>query len=315
MVSRYRQKQSEIFRKHTFLSGCATFPVSGWAHLSLFQLRRAECFWLLGTFLWLSLAKVPNVSFMGLASVFGGLPSAPSHWYYGRFVNQAYFPSISEPASHFHKRDFVVVPHSETHLTGSKWVKPLWTTHEHKGSLAVDYLMLALLPSRTFCTSQLPSSRGGQESVSTPHRRCVLSRPPASGGCGAAWGGGSGSGGICDLAGRPSGAGRPDPSPRRGSPHPPQLTRGHCCTGGFHYLPVGSWCCNLENEQNKQLRASRHRERWLKISRARGDVPIFVLHACKRLQAASRRQSGLFLKRSSVSCFSSAPPHPPTITQ
>lgn len=48
--------------KHTFLLGCATSPFSRWAHFSLFQLRRAERFWLLATFLWLSSTKVRDVS-------------------------------------------------------------------------------------------------------------------------------------------------------------------------------------------------------------------------------------------------------------
>lgn len=30
-------------------------------------------------------------------------------WYYGRFINQTYFPSISQPALHLHKCDSVVV--------------------------------------------------------------------------------------------------------------------------------------------------------------------------------------------------------------
>lgn len=108
------------------------------------------------------------------------------------------------------------------------------------------------------CISQIPSSHRGEGTVSTPHPQCELSRPPVGGGCDGAWGGVSGSGGTCYLVGLRSGAGRPGPSPRRGSPHPPPLTRGHCCTEGFHCPPVGSWCCSLErNTTNKSLRTSR----------------------------------------------------------
>lgn len=306
------KKQSEIFQKHAFLSRCATFPVSGWARFSLFQLRRAACFWLLGTFLWLSLTKVPNVSFIGLVSLFGGLPSAPSHWYYGSFINQAYFPSIPEPACTFANMILLWLLILK-HTNGSKWVKPLWTKHKHQGSPAGDYLMLALLPSRTFCTSQIPSSHGGQGSVSTPHRRCVLSQPPAGGGCGAAWGGGSGSGGTCDLAGQQSGVGRPDPSPRRGFPRPPQPTRGRCCMGGSHYPPVGSWCCNLENEQNKQLRASRRRPRWLPISRAREMFLALCYAGAEVCRLPADVKVAYFWRDLFLALFPPSPP--PTITR
>lgn len=70
------KKQREIFIAHVSLP-CATLPASSSARFSLFQLRRAGCFWLLRTFLWLSVTKVPNVSFIGFVSMFGGLPSAP----------------------------------------------------------------------------------------------------------------------------------------------------------------------------------------------------------------------------------------------
>lgn len=56
-----------------------------------------------------------------------------------------------------------------------------------------------------------PSSRllrGDEETVSTPHRQCVLSRLPGGGGCDAAWGDAGGSGGTCDSGGRQSAGGR-----------------------------------------------------------------------------------------------------------
>lgn len=135
-------------------------------------------------------------------------------------------------------------------LTGRKWVKPLWTQPYHQGFLAVDF-MLALFPSRMFCVSLIPSSYRGEGIVSILHPRCALSRPPVSGGCDGAWGGVSGSGGTCCSVGLRSEVGCPGPSPHRGSPHRPPLTRGHCCMGGFHCLPVGSSYCSLESEQNK----------------------------------------------------------------
>lgn len=46
------EEQSDVWRAHAS-SGCDTFPVSG-GDFSLFQLRRAQGFWLRRTFLWLS---------------------------------------------------------------------------------------------------------------------------------------------------------------------------------------------------------------------------------------------------------------------
>lgn len=115
--------------------------------------------------------------------------------------------------------------------------------------------MLALSPSRTFHISQISSSDGGEE-VSILRRQCVRSRPPAGGGCDAAWGGEGGSGGTCDLEGQQSEVGCPTPSLHRGFPRPPRPTRGRWCTEGFRCLPVGSWCCNLEDEHNKQAAES-----------------------------------------------------------
>lgn len=140
-------------------------------------------------------------------------------------------------------------------LTGRKRVKSLQSEPWHKGFLAVDFI-LALFPSRMFCISQMASSHRGEGAVSIPHPRCGLSPPPVSGGCDGAWGGVSGSGGTCCLAGLRSEVGCPGPSPHRGSPHRPLPTMGHCCTEGFHCLPVGSWYCSLENEQNTQAAES-----------------------------------------------------------
>lgn len=48
-------------------------------------------------------------------------------------------------------------------------------------SLAVGFKLVLFL-SRTFCSSQILSWRGGEEIVSILHQQCVLSRPPVSGG-------------------------------------------------------------------------------------------------------------------------------------
>lgn len=239
------RKQSEVFPKHTFPSGCATSPSLRLGTLLSLPVKESRVF--------LAPWNIP------LAQLYEGSQCFiyRSRLYVWRFacsiplvlwqVRESGFLPLRFGTSLALSRTWLCRGFSFWNaLTGSKRVKPLWTKHKHKGSLAVEYLMLALLPSRTFCTSPIPSSHGGQESVSTPRRQCVLSRRPASGGCGAAWGGGNGSGGICDSVGQQSGAGHPDPSPRHGFPHPPRLTRGHCCTGGFHYLPAGSWCCNRD---------------------------------------------------------------------
>ena len=171
-----------------------------------------------------------------------------------------------------------------------------------KARIQMD-LTLALLPSRTFCSSQIRPPHGG-EGASIPRRPCVPSRPPAGGGCGAASGGAGGTGGTCGSGGRRSGAGCPAPSPRRGSPRPPRPTRGHWCTEGFHCLPVGSWCCSLENEHNTQAAESSQRQRGAVTAHFRGpwEAPAFGLVSAKCLQAASRPGSDLLLKRSFLSC-------------
>ena len=157
---------------------------------------------------------------------------------------------LPSPPFHSQPRTFTNVELRLLHLSGHTF------TGRRVRSLTLDkartraHGTLALLPSRAFCGSRLVFGRSRR--VSTPRPRCARSRPPAGGGCDAASGDAGGSGGTCDSAARRSGVACPAPNPHRGSPRPPRPTRGHWCMEGFRCLPVGSWCCNLENEHNKQ---------------------------------------------------------------
>lgn len=70
-------------------------------HTSLFQLRTAECFWLLGTFLWLSFdSQVLSVWRLALCSIPRALRQVHS---------SGLFPLHPRSASHLHKCDLAVV--------------------------------------------------------------------------------------------------------------------------------------------------------------------------------------------------------------
>ena len=235
------KKPGEVF-KDTLLSASATFSVSRGADLSFLPVKESRMF-LAPRSIPLAQLNRGSQSFIYRFQLCLEVCVCSFHWCDGRFINQTSFPSVSQPASHLHE-------------CGAAFVALVWThVHRQEGEIT-DSGQSTDTSARDAGSSSLQSILwlvfARSRRVSTPRPRCARSRPPAGGGCDAASGDAGGSGGTCDSAARRSGVACPAPNPHRGSPRPPRPTRGHWCTEGFRCLPVGSWCCNLENKHNKQ---------------------------------------------------------------